>query len=65
MKYYKYNGAERKFGAIYVAEELLLAYVMNDSVSDNSLLYGIDLSGNALWKDNTDIGGTYNGSDKN
>lgn len=61
MKYYKYSGAERKFGAFYVAEELLLAYVMNDRVDDNCLLYGIGLDGNACWRDTSD---TTNSAEK-
>lgn len=50
MKYYKYKGAERNFGTFYVAEELLLAYVMNDRVGEDVVLYGIGLDGNALWE---------------
>lgn len=60
MKYYKYSGAERKFGAFYVAEELLLAYVMNDGVDDGCLLYGIGLNGNACWKDASNDNSTKN-----
>lgn len=60
MKYYKYSGAERKFGALYVAEELLLAYVMNDGVDDGCLLYGIGLNGNACWKDTSNDNSTKN-----